>query len=147
MWRSSCVALILATLAACAPKPPPGPQPTGASSRAFVGDTELAVSSRYQAKGNALTLFVDLGAQGGPLDVSVRVEADGAHVEGQDSWSGQVPAGATTTFEAQLAMDAKTASVMVISQGDDGRELSRDELKFLVDEDEGLRECRADDPC
>jgi hypothetical protein len=132
-------------LAACGPPPLSGPQPLGASSRAFVGDAEVEVRYRFEPElDRELVFYVDVAAKkgaAGELEVTVD-PGDLAVVAGETRWRGEVAGGRTATHGLTLRAAGKTGTVSVVTKHvERGIELASDQITFVVT-DEGVRECQ-----
>ena len=144
-------AVAVTALFACggAASVPQGPRSTGASSRAFVGQSELSLRYRYEPTSVAeLILFVDATASGGDVgEVTIEAVSDGFEpLEGPSRWTLRVPNGQTETRQVTLrVLQTSTPTVTLVTTRVEGSaELASDTLRFIVDGGT-IRECRPDD--
>lgn len=140
--------LPLALLLACAhsPAPAPGPRPLGNDVNLARTDAALELRFRYEAAADrSVALLVDLHALGpgsmGP--VKLAVVGENFVVEGDASWSGEVPADtrATRSFLLRARADGVARATLEYSTS-----AAQERVQFgFVIEPDGARPCQPAD--
>ena len=176
MWRWP--AMLIFLCACGPPPLPEGPRQTGAGSSAFVGDAQLRVGYRYDPKpGRTMAFWVDVSGQGEVGKISVAIDVDGMEIlEGNTTITTTVPKSPVSASKNAVSpsknavspsknavspskteshdvllgrLGKETATITVTTRHvDKDIELTSDVLKFLLNAEEGIRECRpTDDIC